>query len=587
MNGTHGMKRTTLTLAFSLAAVVLWASVTCAQGPTADDPEVVILKDGLSWRPENVTWFHTYIDLWWLVGMMAVAVLMLWTAKWIDDDARRHGIDAVKWNYVTMTLCLAALVAFFVVPVWISLPVSLAALVGVVAQYVPVRNRRVMPSRRLFTPEHRMLLRKRFLRLFGVKSRDVERKLARVAKKYLPVTLFFQTGQVGSPAEAPPDEEDPATAVKDVMGRAVRRHAREVYLAPKAGKLAVSFKIDGVVYSEMQIDRLRGGTFMTLVKRLADVNSPEPHFRIQLPTMNARFTVFVWVEGEGDAESMTMRLSPDEERLRRLDQLGLTADQSTALKKAFEGGHGLIAVASPPGMGGHTTIGAMLDSLDPYSRNIATFERPVTVRLASIEQNDLTDATEPLADILKEKLRQDYDLMMLDEVPDKETAMVALSAVERQQVVIARFDLGDTVGIVRRLCDLGVAPDVVAAGIHTLVAERLVRVLCPTCRTKVAPSAELLRKLHLETSQAAFFYEESAGCDVCGKTGFHGRTGVFEVWQPGEESRKLIAGAADDATLRAALHRDGVHSLQHAGLAKVIEGTTSLKELAHVLKIGT
>ena len=587
MNGTHGMRRRTLTLTLSLAAVAVWASAACAQGPAADDPEVVILKDGLFWRPENVTWFHTYVDLWWLAGMLVVATLMLWTARWIDEDARRVAVDPVKWNYVTMTLCFAALVTFFVVPPYVSLPASLLALVAVVAQYVPVRNRRVLPSRRLFTPEHRMLLWKRFLRLFGVRSRTVERKLARVAKKYLPVTLFFQAGRVASPAEAPPDEEDPATAVKQVMGRAVERHAREVYLVPKGGKLSVSFRIDGVVYSETPIDRRRGTTFMTLVKHLVDFGSEEPHFRIQLPTMDVRFTVFVWVQDEGDAESMTMRLSPDGERLRRLGDLGLTVEQAATLKKALEKGQGLIAVASPPEMGGRTTVCAMLDSLDPYSRNIATFERPVSVKLPSIEQNDLTDAAEPLAALLEEKLRQDYDLMMLGEVPDKETARVALTAAQRQQLVIARFELPDVVGIVERLRGLGVESSAVAVGLHTLVAQRLVRVLCRDCRSKTVPSAELLQKLHLDASQVPFFYEESSGCEACGKTGFHGRTGIFEVWQPGEESRKLISDGADAAALRAALHRDGAYSLQHTGLARVIDGTTSLKELAHVLRIGT
>ena len=572
---------------FVSAIVLLWDIFAWAQTAADDDADVVILKEGLFWRPEGVTWFHTYVDPWWLLAMTVVAFLMLWVAKWMDEDARRLGVYPVKWNYTTMSICFLSLVAFFVIPPYVSVPAALVSLLVVVCRYVPVRNRRVLPSRRLFTPEHRVLMRKKFLRVFGIKSRELERKLARVAKKHVPVTLFFQVGRVASPAEAPPDERDPATVVKEVVGQAVLRHAREIYVVPKAGRFAVSLKIDGMEHSGGTLERLRGSALIGMVKHLADLASDEPHFRIQLPTVDARLTVSVRVSGEGSAERIMMRLTPDGERLRRLGELGLTSRQAETLRRALEQAQGMMAVTGPAEMGSRTTICAMLDSLDPYSRNIVTFERPVTVSLASIEQNDLTRMEEPLGELLAEKLRQDYDLMMLGELPDKETALVGLTAAQRQQFVIAHFELSDVVGVVEHLFELGVEPPAVAAGLHTLVAQRLVRVLCQQCRLKTVPSAELLQKIHVDPSRVEFLWEESSGCEACGRTGFHGRTGIFEVWQPSQASRKLIAERAEAAELRAAAQRDGMVSLQHSGLMLVVEGVTGLKELAQVLKTGT
>jgi type II secretory ATPase GspE/PulE/Tfp pilus assembly ATPase PilB-like protein len=236
-------------------------------------------------------------------------------------------------------------------------------------------------------------------------------------------------------------------------------------------------------------------------------------------------------------------------------------------------------------MGARTTVYAMLDLLDPFSRNIVTFERPVTGTLASVEQNDLGKLTAPLGEVLREKLRQEYDVMMLSEITDKPTALVALTAAQREQLVIARFRLPDAVSVVGHLLEMGLDPAVIARGLHTVAAERLVRMLCEKCRVKVIPSAELLHRIGRDPSQVDFFWEESAGCESCGMTGFHGRMGIFEVWQPGEESRRLIATGASAEQLHAAARHDGMISVQQAGLEKVLEGITSLKEVARVLKV--
>ena len=566
-----------------VSAVVSWA----VDAGIADYEDFEYPEPKLIEKPEDVGWFHTYIDLWWLAGMVAVGTLIFWSAKWIDGDAHKLAIEAVPWNLATIAVALAALAAFVLIPPFVSLPAALAAILAVMWRYVPTRNRRVLPTRRLFTPEHRKVLWRRWLGLFGVKSRAVERKMARVAKKYLPMTLFFQLGKVASPAEAPPDDRDPATGVKEVLSEAVKRHAREIYLVRGAAHLAVSFKIDGLVHSLAPMERLRGAALVQMVKHLADVDSADPHFGIHLPTLRKRYRIGVVVYGEGETEEVELFVRPEGEELRRLDALGLTGEQEGLLRQAADGGQGLVVVASPPEMGARTTLCAMLNSLDPFSRNIVTFERPMAGNLESIEQNDLTKTEGSLAEILKEQMQKDYDLMMLTEIPDKATALMALTAAERDQLFVARLAAPDAANVVGALVALGTSPAAVSRGLNMVAAQRLVRVLCPQCRMKVTPSAELLQKIGLDPSRVHFLWEESSGCEACGHTGFNGRTGIFEVWRIGEESRERIARGAGPSELHAAARKDGMKTLQQTGLRAVVEGTTSLKELARALKLGT
>ena len=572
-----------------IAAVIGASSVQAADAPREFEyPEPKLFEpEDLTAEGEEIGWLHTTTSPWWLAGMIGVATLILWTAKWVDADCHKLALDAVPWNLTTIGVCLASLAAFVLAPPWLSLPASVAVMALVVSRYVRLRNKRVLPSRQLFTPAHRAVLRRRFLGWFGVKPKGVEQKLAEVAKKYLPVTLFFQSGKVASPAEAPPDERDPSTAVKELMGEAAKRHVREITLVPRGNMLAVAFKIDGLVHAAQPIDRLRGAGLVQMVKHLADLNSPQPLFRVQIPTMHLRLTVGVTVYGEGDAEEVELIVCQDEEALRKLNMLGLTSQQLEVVNQSLEKGQGLITVASPPEMGSRTTVYAMLDSLDPFSRNIVTFERPPMPSLASIEQNDLTAIDRPLAEVLTEKSRQDYDLMVLGEVPDKATALMALTAPQRGQLFVTRHEQSDAVGVVKSLVSMGVGPDAVASGLSVIVAQRLVRLLCEQCRTKVAPSARILQRLHLNPDDVPFLYEESAGCETCGMTGFQGRIGFFEVWRLSDESRELIAKGADVKTLRAAARSDGTVSLQQTGLKRVLEGKTSLRELARALKIGT
>ncbi|HUU42702.1 MAG TPA: ATPase, T2SS/T4P/T4SS family [Planctomycetota bacterium] len=581
------MKRAKTILLTAAALGVLALAARAADTDFAEYRDFEFPRPKVIDKPADVGWLRTTIDLWWLAGMVVVGGGVLWVARWINDDAHKVALNPVGWNLATIATALATLVAFVLIPPFISLPAALAAVVVVLWRYIPLRNRLVLPTRRLFTPAHRRVLWKRFLGLFGMKPPGIEEKLAKIAKKHLPVALFFQAGAAASPAEAPPDERDPATAVKEVVAEAVERHAREVYLLRKPAHLAVAFKIDGLVHWGHPLERLPGAALLQMVKHLADLGSDDPHFRVHVPTMRRHLRFGVTVYGEAESEEVRLVVRSDDEKPRRLDALGLAPDQAVVLREAADRGQGLIVAASPPEMGARTTICAMLDALDPFSRSIVTFERPVAGHLSGIEQNDLTGSEQPLAAILKERIRGDYDLLMVSEIPDKATALMVLTGAQRDQLFIARSEAPDVLSVVTELTALGVPPDVTAKGLHTIAAQRLVRVLCPKCRVRVTPSGELLHKIGLDPSHVQFLWEESSGCEACGHTGFNGRRGIFEIWRIGGKSRDLIAKGAGADALHEAARADGWFSLQHLGLLAVVEGVTSLKELARVLKTGT
>jgi len=289
--------------------------------------------------------------------------------------------------------------------------------------------------------------------------------------------------------------------------------------------------------------------------------------------------------GEGATEWLCLRPRDEDEKPLKLTELGLTVKQVGAIRDLLDRGQGLLVVASPPGMGARTTVRAMLDSLDPFSRNIVTFENPVLAPLASVEQNDMSKSPTPLDELLAEKLRSDYDVLMFDELPTKSSAEAALTSSGREQLVIARFEAGEELEIVARLLKPGVPPATIADGLMCVVVQRLVRRLCEGCRVQVAPDEEVLRQAGVDPSKVTHLWESNpSGCATCAQTGFNGRVGIFSTWFVGEQSRKLIREKAHVQQIREAMRKEGATGVRRAGLMRVLEGRTTLRELARVLK---
>jgi len=254
--------------------------------------------------------------------------------------------------------------------------------------------------------------------------------------------------------------------------------------------------------------------------------------------------------------------------------------------------HGLLIVCGPTGAGKSTTLYACLAEIDRYQKNVITIENPVEYHIDNVTQIEINPkAGKTFASELRSILRQDPDVIYIGEIRDHETAEIACQAAQTGHMVFTTLHANDTVTALARLIDLGVQPFMVANAVSAILGQRLVRILCPQCKERYKPNADLLRKANLPADKIKYFYrppdrDEDEGdsnvCEVCGGTGYHGRTGVFEFFEITDTIRDMIRENPNFNAIKHEAVRNGMKYLQEDGLRQVIDGQTSIQELLRV-----
>jgi len=281
-----------------------------------------------------------------------------------------------------------------------------------------------------------------------------------------------------------------------------------------------------------------------------------------------------------------MRLRDKQAGRLTLTALGLSSDLLASLNELIHQPHGIILVTGPTGSGKTTTLYAGLSQLDTQRHNIMTVEDPIEYDLDGIGQTQVNPRIDlSFARALRAILRQDPDVIMIGEIRDLETAQIAVQASLTGHLVLATLHTNDSVGAVTRLVDMGVEPFLVASSLLGVLAQRLVRRLCPTCRREHIPDSAECRLLDLDPQSAAQhpIYIAST-CDACNQTGYLGRTGIFELLQIDEPLRALIHDGASEGKLREHARRQGMHSIRDDGLRWVRSGDTSIEEVLRVTR---
>jgi type IV pilus assembly protein PilB len=263
-----------------------------------------------------------------------------------------------------------------------------------------------------------------------------------------------------------------------------------------------------------------------------------------------------------------------------LASIGFDPAQAAQVEAAIRTPHGLILVTGPTGCGKTLTLHCFMRLLDPQALNLCSVEDPAEIQLAGVNQVSVRDkAGLTFAVALRAFLRQDPDVIMVGEIRDAETADVALKAAQTGHLVLSTLHTNDAAGAVARMLDIGVAPYNLAAALRLVTAQRLVRRLCPACRTPAPESPSALRAAGVaESAPGAFTPYRAQGCDACHGIGYRGRIGVHQVMPIGTALRDLIVARASALALAAQAEVDGVRTLRHAALARVRDGTTSLAE---------
>jgi type IV pilus assembly protein PilB len=371
--------------------------------------------------------------------------------------------------------------------------------------------------------------------------------------------------------------------VNRVLRQAIEDHASDIHFEPFEDDFKIRYRIDGALHELAPPPRELAGAIASRVKVLAQLDIAERRVpqdgRIKVAVAGRLVDLRVATLPTEFGESLVLRVLDQEQAPLSCAQLGLPADIAQGLEEVMRRPNGILIVTGPTGSGKTTTLYSALRSVNTLDRKLLTAEDPVEYELDGILQLNVGPGL-PFAGALRAFLRQDPDVMMIGEIRDLETAQVAMQASLTGHLVLSTLHTTDALGAVTRLIDLGVEPFLIASALEAVLAQRLVRRICPACREAAPPDPVLLQRLQIppELHQGHTFFR-GAGCPACHGTGYRGRMGLFEWLRVSEPMRELIGRRAGPLELRQEARAQGWRTLREDGLRAVFEGATTLEEV--------
>jgi len=375
--------------------------------------------------------------------------------------------------------------------------------------------------------------------------------------------------------------------INALLLQALRERASDIHFEPYEARSVVRFRVDGVLRDVLEPPRALHAALVSRVKIMASLDIAEKRLpqdgRLALKLGDKQVDVRVSTLPTGPGERVVLRLLDKDSAQLDLTALGMSATTLAAVDRLIREPHGIVLVTGPTGSGKTTTLYAALSRLPRGALNMMTVEDPIEYALDGVGQTQVNPKIElDFARALRAILRQDPDIIMIGEIRDLETAQIAVQASLTGHLVLATLHTNDAASAMTRLADMGVEPYLLASSLLGVLAQRLVRALCPACRVAVAPTAgeaALLAELGLPPTQPL---HAPGGCGECRGTGYRGRTGVYELIVVDDALRRLIHDRAPEHALRAAAGATGMTSLRRDGARWLVAGTTSLAELVRV-----
>ena len=371
--------------------------------------------------------------------------------------------------------------------------------------------------------------------------------------------------------------------VRSLIEQAVRQRASDIHIEALESKVRVRYRIDGALFERMVYDNSLLPAISTRIKIMGGMDISEKRKpqdgRMSIVVDRQEYDIRISSIPTVHGEKIVMRISSKLNLTRNKKELGLAQDEMARFDHMMASPFGIIFVTGPTGSGKSTTLYTALSELNREEVNIVTVEDPVEADIEGINQiqvNNKVDLT--FASALRSILRQDPDIIMIGEIRDQETAGIAVQASITGHLVVSTLHTNNAVGTLNRMADMGVERYLIADSVVGVIAQRLVRKLCPHCRKMRPASEEEKRILRQNTDQEVNIYEP-AGCKLCNNTGFFGRIGVFEIMEVNEEIRNLIAENGTTEELEEAARRSGMRTLRQNGIRYVLDGTTSIEEM--------
>lgn len=383
-----------------------------------------------------------------------------------------------------------------------------------------------------------------------------------------------------------------ARAISLIIEEAVKARASDIHFQPENDKLRIRYRVDGLLQDTITMPVESAATIVSRIKILANMNIADHHH-----PQDGQFTITTSTEQELDVrvgiiptvhgEMVTMRLLDKSRAVMKLADLGFMPENLASYEKMLKNPHGMILISGPTGAGKSTTLYASVNSLDLKGRNIITIEDPVEYRFERINQIQVNSkAGLTFASGLRSILRHDPDVILVGEIRDSETAKIAIQAALTGHLVLSSIHANDAASIIFRLLDLGVEPFVVSTALVGVVAQRMVRRVCPDCSelSDIPLMEEMIYSKETSGVDYPSFEERrqfltGTGCKSCGGTGYRGRVGIFEILTMSDKIRSMLLTEASTAEIRNQAVKEGMIPLLRDGMLKVKSGVTTPGEV--------
>ncbi|NVI83024.1 GspE/PulE family protein [Janthinobacterium sp. BJB401] len=403
----------------------------------------------------------------------------------------------------------------------------------------------------------------------------------------------IETGEVSYQSMASPSDEysQPMVRLIDaLLADAVQNGASDIHFEPEQSFLRIRYRIDGILRQIRSLHKSYWPAMAVRLKVMSNMNIAEARApqdgRISIKFSGRQIDFRASAQPTTHGENVVLRVLDRQKGIVPLDSLGLAEAELNLLKLMIARPDGVILVTGPTGSGKTTTLYSILNHINTESVNIMTLEDPVEYPMNMIRQTSVNESVKlGFADGIRSMMRQDPDIILVGEIRDRETAEMAFAAAMTGHQVYSTLHTSSAIGSVARLLDIGILPDIMAGNIIGIVAQRLVRRLCPHCKETVIADSIERRLLGLVPDEAPVSICRAVGCERCAHQGYKGRLAIMEILKMTAELDELTARRASSRELKNAARAAGFKGIVDDGMRRVMEGVTTLEEVGRVVDL--
>lgn len=414
-------------------------------------------------------------------------------------------------------------------------------------------------------------------KVYGVQDL-VDKAVNKIRPDDIQITNEFQTA----------DDAPIINLVNTLFSQAIRERASDIHIEPQDKTLRVRFRVDGILREVSSFTKDVHAAIISRIKIMAEMDIAEKRLpqdgRIKIKEAGREIDIRVSTLPTILGEKVVMRILDKNAVILDINKLGFTPDNIRRYRQLFTQSYGMILVTGPTGSGKTTTLYSTLSEISTPEKNVITIEDPVEYRLDGINQVQVNPKTGlTFAGGLRSILRQDPNIVMIGEIRDGETADIAVRAALTGHLVLSTLHTNDAPGAIARLVDMGVEPFLVASSVLGVVAQRLVRLICPDCRKAYNPEPDSIERLFLGlTPELPITLYKGTGCASCGYTGYRGRIAIHEVMPVSSAIRDIIPKHASADNFATIAIQEGMLTMRDDGINKAIQGLTTVAEVMRV-----